>query len=85
MIIGDEKIREVAEKVLDRLNDDNELIEVDEVFLIVAVHYGAADLDEDAEVGELFYRCSSARQHVQFGLLEQARRAVEEVLRNEND
>lgn len=85
MIIGDDKILETAQKVLDNISDQDELVEIDEVFVIVAVHYGTLDNDEDAEVGELFYRCTSARQHVQFGLLVQANRAVEETIRTEND
>jgi hypothetical protein len=85
MIVGNEKVLETAQKVLDNIDETDELCEIDEVFVIVAVHYGTLDSDEDAEVGELFYRCTSARQHVQFGLLMQAHRAVEDVIRNEND
>ena len=85
MIIGSEKVQETANQVLERLDEDDELVEVDEVFVIVAVHYGTPDPDEEAESGSLFYRCTSARQHVQFGLLEQAHRAIEEVLRKTND
>jgi hypothetical protein len=88
MIIGEEKILETAQKVLDRINETNDsddLVEIDEVFIIVAVHYGADEVEEDAEVGELYYRCTSARQHVQFGLLFQATRAVEGVIGEANE
>ena len=76
MIVGGEKVTETAEKVLAMIDDDDELVEVDEVFVIVAVHYGASGQVEEAEEGSLFYRCTSARIHAQAGLLEYAKIAV---------
>jgi hypothetical protein len=78
MIVGSEQIAETAAKVLEAIGRDaaDELVEVDEVFVIVAVHYGAVE-GEDAETGSAFYRCTSARVHVQLGLVEQARRAID--------
>lgn len=78
MIVGAERIAETAAKVLAAIerDGDDELAEVDEVLVIVAMHYGAAD-GEDAETGCAFYRCTSARVHVQLGLVEQLRRAID--------
>ena len=78
MIVGGEKITESAAKLLANLERDEgaggELVEVDEVFVIAVVHYG--DPDENSSAGSLFYRCTSARYHVQLGVLEHARDAV---------
>jgi len=84
MIVGKEKIHETVGFVLDQLDETDELAEVDEVFLIVAVHYGS-DPEEDSEEGQLYYRCTSARIHTQYGLLKQADRAIEETIRKMND
>jgi hypothetical protein len=72
MLVGADKLTESVEKILANIerNDQDELVEIDEVFIIVAVHYGS-DPIEDTETGELFYRCTSARYHVQRGLIEQ--------------
>lgn len=76
MLIGEEKITERVEKIIANINkDENELIEIDDVMVIVVVHYGS-DLVEETETGSLFYSCSTGRYHVQRGLLEQAIRAV---------
>lgn len=84
MIVGEEKVHETVEKALKKLDEEDELVEVDEVFLIVAVHYGTPDPEKGAETGSLFYRCTSARIHVQYGLLEYARRAIDETIEKEN-
>lgn len=85
MIVADNKIMASAERVLAAIeaDADGELCEIDEVMVIVTVHYGETD-DGDAEIGSLFYRCSSGRQHVQLGLLAQAERAVDQTVRREN-
>lgn len=76
MLIGEEKITERIEKIINNINKDgSELIEIDDVMLIVVVHYGS-DPIEETETGSLFYNCSTGRYHIQRGLLEQAIRAV---------
>lgn len=82
MLVGGEKIHDLAVKILHSLENVNpdELVEVDEVMIVVATHYGS-DLETGTEAGNLFYRCTSARIHVQYGLLEHARRAVDHNIR----
>ena len=85
MIVGGEKVTETAAMLLAKLDADGELVEVDEVLVLVAVHYGAAEGEDEAEAGSLFYRCTSARYHVQAGLLAQGVRAVDQNQRSEEE
>jgi len=83
LIAGADRIAEHARKVLGAIElatADGDLAEIDEVLVVVAVHYGAVE-GEDADYETMFYRCSSARIHVQLGLLEQARRAIDRNVR----
>jgi hypothetical protein len=82
MIIGGEKIEDVVTRTLDNIAMDNnadELAEVDEVMIVVVVHRGSSE-DMQGEIGQLFYSCSSARYHVQLGLVAQLARAVDSNL-----
>jgi hypothetical protein len=90
LIVGAEKLTETIEKLLERIAADDEdgsgeLAEVDEVFVVVAIHYGSAGDNPDAEVGNLYYRCTSARVHVQLGMVEHARRAIDASIRAQAD
>lgn len=80
MLLGRDKLEAEVAALADRIEEDSEdeLAEIDEVFIVAAVHYGRTD-DGNGEVGALFYRCSSARTYVQIGLVEQARRAIKAV------
>lgn len=82
MIIDGEKITELASNLLNDIdcdNNNNKLIEIDDVFIIAVVHYG--NPDEYSSCGSLFYRCSSAKHHVQLGILSNAKEAVKNVKR----
>jgi hypothetical protein len=84
MIVGGDKITEAADRLLAKLDEDDELVEVAEVIVIAAIQYGATD-DGEAERGSLFYRCSSPRPYVQFGLLADAHRAMLAAIRSAED
>lgn len=76
MLIGEEKIRENAEKIIENMSKEEELIEIEDVMIIAVVHYGV-DSVEETETGSLFYRCSTGRYHIQLGLLENTKRAID--------
>jgi hypothetical protein len=80
VVVGGEKITDTAALLRDQIGEgeEGELVEIDEVFVLVAAHYGD-DPEEESATGELFYRCTSARTHVQMGLLTHAFEAVREV------
>jgi hypothetical protein len=85
VLIGDDKVRETTEKLLATCSEhDGELAEIDEVFVMVAVSYGPVDDTGEREATDFLYRCTSARPHVQLGMVEQARRAIEHTLEREN-
>lgn len=85
MIVGGEKILETAKTLLDNIEEDGleDLIEIDDVFIIVEVRY--ADPDEHSSSGSLFYRCTSAQYHVQRGILVHAKEAVKNAIRRDDD
>jgi hypothetical protein len=77
MIVGGEKITETAAKLraIVEADSENELVEIDDAFVIAVVHYG--DPDDEHSSSSLFYRCTSARYHIQLGILEHTRNAVD--------
>lgn len=78
MITGADELREAFEGLLaniERSTEDGELIEVDDAIIVVHVNYGAVD-DEGSEGGSTFYRSTSAKPHVQLGLIERGRSAI---------
>lgn len=85
MIVGGEKITESAEALLANIekDDENELVEIDEVLIIAVVHYG--DPDENSSSGSLFYRCTSARYHIQLGILAHAKNAIDANQRTDEE
>jgi hypothetical protein len=78
VIVGEDKIADCADRILISIREDGEdsLAEIADVMLIVGVSFGSVD-DDGAESQSVFYRCSSAKGWVQRGLLEDARRAVD--------
>lgn len=84
MIVGEEQIGDTAARVLANIerNGPDELIEVDEVMVIVVVSYGE---DEDSATGSLWYACTSARHHVQRGILVHANEAVTQNVISDDD
>lgn len=76
MIVGAEKIPECVEEIIATIerSDPDELVEIEEVMVIAVVRY--EDPDENSSAGSLFYRCTSARYHVQLGILEHAHEGV---------
>ncbi len=85
MIVGGEKLVESAEAILANIekSDGDELVEIDEVFVIAVVHYG--DPDENSSSGSLFFRCTSARYHVQLGILAHAENAMRDNQKVEDE
>lgn len=76
MVIGSNKIIESTKILIDNIEKStiNDLVEVDEVFVISIVRY--ADPDENHSSESLFYYCPSAKYHTQRGILAHAEDAV---------
>jgi hypothetical protein len=79
MITNVEKLDATLNGVINHLNGTlghDDLAEIDEVMIVVAVHRGSTD-DGTGEIGQFFYGCSSARYHTQLGMVAQLQRAVD--------
>jgi hypothetical protein len=75
MLLNSDAIIQTSKDLLKAIEEDSdsEMAEVDDVMIIVHINYGEV---ENGEKGSTFYRCSSAKPHIQHGLLVEAKRAV---------
>lgn len=86
MIEGLEKVTDAVDRIVDNIEKsaEDEIGSIDEVIIICAVHYGSTE-DGAGDIGSVFYACSTGRGFIQRGLLEDARRAVDENITKRDD